>query len=53
MDRDLLRFKRRQSFLEKRKEAYKEVMKNYPEGMTKDNLEQIKKEIKKEESSVA
>jgi hypothetical protein len=53
MDKDLLRFKRRQSFLENRKRAYKEVMENHPEGMTKDNLEQIKKEIKEEESNIA
>jgi len=49
MDRDLVRFKRRQAFLEKRAGAYKKVMENHPEGITKDNLEQIKKEVKKKE----
>ena len=53
MDRDLVRLRRRQAFVEKRKGAHKEVMKNHPEGITKDNLEQIKKELKKKESSVA
>jgi len=51
MDRDLMKFKRRQAFLNNRKKAVEKVMKNHPEGITRDNLEQIKKEIKKEEAN--
>lgn len=49
MDRESMRFKRRQEFVERRKKAWKKVLKNHPEGITKDNLEQIKKELHQEE----
>jgi len=49
MNKDSLRFERRQAFIKKRKEAYKKVMENHPGGITRDNLDQVKKEIKKEE----
>jgi len=51
MDRDLMKFKRRQVFLNNRKKAVEKVMKNHPEGITKNNLNQIKKEISRNEKS--
>ena len=44
------KFKRRQEFIERRTKAYKKVMQDHPEGITKDNLEQIKKELHREEN---
>lgn len=51
MDRESMRFKRRQEFVERRQKAWKKVLKNHPEGVTKSNLEQIKKEVHQEEKS--
>ena len=48
MDKDLLRFKRRQKFIEKRTDIYNEVIKEFPKGITKENLEQFKKRMKEE-----
>ena len=49
MDKDLLRLKRRREFVEKRTGIYYKVIKKFPGGLTKDNLEQFKKRMKKEE----
>lgn len=49
MDKDTLRFKRRRTFLEKRLSIWDKLKGKYPEGITKANLEEIKKEIKKAE----
>jgi len=49
MDRDLVRLKRRQSFADRRLEIWDGMKVKYPEGMTKDNFEQIKKEIQEQE----
>ena len=46
MDKDLLRFKRRQKFIEKRTSIYHKVIKEFPEGITRENLEQFKKRMK-------
>ena len=46
MDKDLVMFKRRQAFIKGRTKAYKKVIKEFPEGLTKDNLEQFKKRMK-------
>ena len=46
MDKDLVMFKRRQAFIEGRTKAYKKIIKEFPEGLTKDNLEQFKKRMK-------
>lgn len=49
MDKDLIRFKRRQEFVRRRKVAYEKVIINYPNGLTKENLDQFKKDMKKQE----
>ncbi len=49
-DFDLIRRKRTQEFLERRKKSWNKIMKNHPEGLTKENHQQIKNEIKKEEA---
>lgn len=49
MDRDLWRMKRRREFIEKRTRAYNKVIKEFPEGITRENHEQFKKRIKEEE----
>ena len=49
MDKDLIRLKRRQSFVNRRKEAYKKVIKNYPDGLTKENLGKFKEDMKEQE----
>jgi len=49
MDKDLVRLKRRQSFADRRLEIWEKTKAKYPEGMTSDNLEQIKKEIQEQE----
>lgn len=51
MDKDSIGLKKRLSFIEQRKLAWKKVMKNHPEGVIKDNLQQIKNEMKKEEAN--
>lgn len=50
MDRDLWRMKRRREFLEKREKSYNKAIKEFLEGITKENHEQFKKRIKEEES---
>lgn len=42
--------KERQAFVNRRKEAYKKVIKNYPDGLTKENLEEFKRDMKKQEA---
>ena len=49
MDKDLLRLKRRQEFVEKRTRVYNKVIKEFPKGITKENLEQFKKRMKLKE----
>ena len=49
MDKDLLRLKRRREFVEKRTSIYHKVIKEFPEGITRENLEHFKKRMKKEE----
>lgn len=49
MDKDLVRLKRRQSFADRRLGIWDKIKAKYPEGMTKDNFEQIKKEIQEQE----
>lgn len=39
----------RQVFVNRRKEAYKKVIKNYPDGLTRENLGAFKKDMKKQE----
>ena len=48
--REDLRRARSKEWVKNRKKAFGEVMKNHPEGITRSNLEQIKKEVKKAES---
>lgn len=43
-------FKERRAFVNRRKEAYRKVIKNYPDGLTKENLAQFKKDMKKQEA---
>jgi len=46
---DLEKVSRRKFFIERRTEVFNKVMLNYPEGITKGNLEDIKRAVKKEE----
>jgi len=52
MDKDLIRLKRIQSVIERKTKAWERVMKNHPEGIMKDNIQQLKDEIKKEEIKI-
>lgn len=47
---DIISSKRKQAFLERRGKSWDKVMENYPEGLTKENHQQVKGEIKKEEA---
>jgi len=49
MDRDLVRLKRRQSFADRRLEIWDGMKVKYPEGITKKNFEQVKREIQDKE----
>lgn len=48
-DKNLIRLEKRRELLDRKRKAYKNVMKNHPEGWTKDNIQQLKDEMKKEE----
>lgn len=48
-----LKEKHRKEWMKNRIRAFDGVMENHPEGITRENLEQIKKEVKKKESDVA
>lgn len=50
MDKDLARLKRRQDFVNRRTNAYEKVIKNYPNGLTKENLSKFKKDMRDEEN---
>ncbi len=49
-DNDLVKLKRRQEFVNRRKSAYKKVIKNYPDGLTKENLDSFKEDMKRQEA---
>lgn len=46
---DLIKKEKRRAFIKRRREAMSKVMKNYPEGLTGENYQKIKDEVKKEE----
>lgn len=48
----LARERRKREFLDRRKKVWDEVMKDYPEGLTKDNLKEIQQKIKAKERTM-
>lgn len=49
MDKDLLRARRRREWIDRRVSNYQEIIKEFPDGLTKDNLESFKKRMKEKE----
>ena len=48
MNKYEIRLKRRKELIKNRLEAYHTIMKKYPNGITKDNFEEIKSAVLKE-----
>jgi len=46
---DIARARRLRKFLERRKMVFDEAMKDYPEGLTKENLKMIQQKVKTRE----
>jgi len=49
MGKDLIRKQKTRAFIARRLKAYEKVKSDYPEGITKENLEKFKKSVKAEE----
>lgn len=52
MDADIRIRKRRDAFIKRRTKVWDEVMKDYPEGLTKENLQAIQQKVKAKERAI-